>query len=309
MSERIDHAPAPPYSPLVATSADAGAGTVCPGCDSPIVDAYCSRCGESRPAHDSLTLRHLAGEFAEHLTNLDFRLVRTLVALVRRPGSLTVDYVAGCRNRFVRPLALYLLVSGGFFVLTPHLPGNLVSPATAVATAAPGTLPARMFDPIAKRRGETRRALAARVAQSPLLAPRATAALLAPAIAGLLLVLLAGRRRLIAEHVLFAIHLQTFLLVHVAATLALAALAGRLSGVIERAFGTRFTETGFALLLGPILLAAAVILVGHVYRALRRVYALNAGAAAWRAAALLSAVPVTLAALRYLIVYGVALVP
>jgi hypothetical protein len=252
----------------------------CVECGSPVAGRYCAQCGEARRVDGRLRMRHLAGEFFEHLTSLDFRVVRTLSALVRRPGSLTLDFVAGRRNRYTRPLALYLLVSGGFFLLSPHLPGTLYDPTVTITSA---------------------------VSRSPVTSPRTTAGLLAPVIAGVVALLLLRRRRLLAEHVLFAIHLQTFLLVHAAVTMASFAAIGRIGGAVARALDVPASAERFKGIVVAVIVLSAAILLRHVVSALRNVYGLGRVGAAWRAVLLLGAIPLGLAFGRMALVYLAAL--
>lgn len=280
----------------------------CPECGATIVGRFCARCGEARPAPDGLRVAHLAGELFEHVTSLDFKLVRTLVALVRRPGSLTREFVAGRRSRYTRPLALYLLVSGAFFLISPHLPVRPIDPRAFITNRNPHPAVARHFDAIAARHGETRVTMAARVARSPYVGSRYSAALLVPALAAMLTLLLVGRRRLLAEHLLFAIHAQSFLLIAVGATAGSVWPVGWIAGRLGRALGVLHpTDVAVSVLAGLVVLTACVVLVGHVHTALRRVYDLGRWGAAWRTTVLLVATPFALYVGQFVLVYLVAL--
>jgi hypothetical protein len=279
----------------------------CPECGAPTAERFCGRCGEARPVPGRLRLRHLVAEFVEHLTNLDFRVARTLATLVREPGALTVAFIAGRRNRYTRPLSLYLLVSGAFFLLSPHLPGKLYDPTAVITGNSPASPIGRQFATAAARRGETRAQMAVRVRRSPLTTPRTTAALLAPVLAALATLLLARRGRLVAEHVLFAVHLQTFLLVYAAITLGSYGIARSLRPVVARVVGTLRAESALEGMLGSILIVATVLLARHVTVALQRVYGLGLVGAAWRAVALVAATPFAIVTARAALVYLVAL--
>jgi len=61
------------------------------------------------------SLKDLALEFFQHPL-IDAKLWRTLPHLLR-PGALTEEYLSGRRTRYVRPLKLYLTVSVLFFAL------------------------------------------------------------------------------------------------------------------------------------------------------------------------------------------------
>lgn len=84
--------------------------SVCRNCGTPLVGPYCSACGQ-RALDLDRPLRDLLGEWASSVASFDTRLVRTLWPLVRRPGFLTAEFLAGRRVRYVHPLKLYLAIS------------------------------------------------------------------------------------------------------------------------------------------------------------------------------------------------------
>jgi len=84
--------------------------STCRNCGTPLHGPYCAACGQ-RVLDLDRPLRDLAGEWASSVAAFDSRLVRTLWPLVRRPGFLTAEYLAGRRVRHVHPLKLYLAIS------------------------------------------------------------------------------------------------------------------------------------------------------------------------------------------------------
>jgi hypothetical protein len=83
----------------------------CPACRTQVATPYCPACGEQRLHARDLTLRGLLHQAFEAFTSLDARLPRSVWALVRRPGFLTVRYVEGPRKLYVGPFALFLLAN------------------------------------------------------------------------------------------------------------------------------------------------------------------------------------------------------
>jgi len=82
----------------------------CPECATPLVGEYCHRCGEKLPHVHDLTLKHFLHHGLHELTHLDSKIFRTVQALLFRPGFLTVEYLAGRRQRYVLPLRLFLVI-------------------------------------------------------------------------------------------------------------------------------------------------------------------------------------------------------
>ena len=108
----------------------------CPNCGSGQVADYCAACGQ-RAGDLRTPVREFLREALDDVFSLDSRLWRTLGALFRRPGSLTADYCAGRRARFVPPLRLYLIVSFATFLLLVAMAPNAVLDTTGTNPWAP----------------------------------------------------------------------------------------------------------------------------------------------------------------------------
>jgi hypothetical protein len=99
----------------------------------------------------------LLQEAAGDIYDLDSRLWRTLRHLVLRPGSLTVEFLAGRRASYVPPFRLYLVVSVLLFVLTRHLPGIDGGPIALEDPAATQRVYAATQAALAAKRAEAER--------------------------------------------------------------------------------------------------------------------------------------------------------
>jgi hypothetical protein len=101
---------AAPASATAAPSIDPHApGRVCRNCGEHVTAHYCANCGqETRIALPTFGafMREAAGRYVA----LDGRLWRTLLALVARPGFLTLEYFSGRRRRYIRPARLFLVL-------------------------------------------------------------------------------------------------------------------------------------------------------------------------------------------------------
>jgi hypothetical protein len=107
----------PRYTPDTPDSADAPPVARCAECEATLIGPYCHACGQPRRRPDDLTLRRFLRAGAHEVSGVDTKLVRSLAALVRHPGRLTREFLAGRRGRWVGPLQLYLLVSATFFLV------------------------------------------------------------------------------------------------------------------------------------------------------------------------------------------------
>lgn len=83
---------------------------VCSNCHVPLQGSYCHRCGQAS-RHFIRFFPLVVRELTEDTLGLDGRFWRTLVALLFRPGRLTIDYLSGRRVHYSPPIRLYLATS------------------------------------------------------------------------------------------------------------------------------------------------------------------------------------------------------
>ncbi|MEZ5277905.1 MAG: DUF3667 domain-containing protein [Opitutaceae bacterium] len=88
----------------------------CRNCGSDLTGAYCGQCGQ-RDLDFRRDWRGLVSEVTSTFLNLDGKVPRGLFALLFRPGFLTRRFLDGARASQIPPLRLYLFVSLCFFLL------------------------------------------------------------------------------------------------------------------------------------------------------------------------------------------------
>ena len=88
----------------------------CLNCGTPLRGQYCGQCGQ-RASSRLISLWELTRDAFGDLFELDSRLWRTLLPLLRHPGQLTRDYLEGRRARYMPPFRMYLVLSVVFFVV------------------------------------------------------------------------------------------------------------------------------------------------------------------------------------------------
>ncbi len=93
------------------------ASWACPSCGVSRTTAFCSACGERPIAPRDLTLHGIIALTFAALSPVDGRVLRTLRALVTRPGSLTAAFQRGLRKPYVGPLQIFLLANLFFFAV------------------------------------------------------------------------------------------------------------------------------------------------------------------------------------------------
>jgi hypothetical protein len=96
-------------------------------CGAPIAGRYCASCGQETEIRTP-TVRQFAHEMMDQYVAVEGKLGRTLRVLITEPGQLTLDYIQGRRQRYVRPLKLYVSISVVFFGLLGLLPDSWNTP-------------------------------------------------------------------------------------------------------------------------------------------------------------------------------------
>lgn len=97
------------------TTAPAAEPRRCAECGNLLGGRYCANCGQEADIRLPTFGGFVHEAIGEHVA-LEGKLFRTLWVLVRSPGLLTAEYVVGRRQRYLRPLRLYLTLSLLFFL-------------------------------------------------------------------------------------------------------------------------------------------------------------------------------------------------
>jgi hypothetical protein len=102
----------------------------CASCGRALESEYCPACGQAREPR--LTIPGVLARLGRRLKRLDFKIVRTFAALLRRPGDMIREYVRGRRAAYTNPLG-YAFLSVTAYVAVDSLMASQVS---------------RIFDPV-----------------------------------------------------------------------------------------------------------------------------------------------------------------
>lgn len=212
--------PAPPTRPPKVRRREARRGTQCLNCDSLTTTKFCPECGQENVAVN-ISLIEIFREAWEEFVRFDSKFFATLVPLITRPGLLTAEWGRGRRTKYLSPLKLYLTITAVFFLLVPYLKFNSSEPAsrrppvmnTQIERRSEGAgLPAPMrfiVHQLNRVDSLDRHTLMDQFVQH---VPTALFALM-PAFAAALWVLYCGRRRFYVEHLVYALHVHSFLFI------------------------------------------------------------------------------------------------
>ncbi len=89
---------------------------LCLNCGHELHGEYCSHCGQEH-IEKGVPGGEMFREFLKDEFHFDFRIVRTILPMLFRPGFLTAEYVAGRRVRYSPPLRTYVFISVIMFAL------------------------------------------------------------------------------------------------------------------------------------------------------------------------------------------------
>jgi hypothetical protein len=200
--------------------ADSEAHLKCRNCDALMHGSYCAQCGQ----HDvdyHRSFRFVIADSLDEFFHVDGKFLKTVGCLFTRPGLLTQEFIAGRRVRYAHPLRFYIFVSFLSFLALAFVParfteGNPPRTAKKIAATAPGDSESKKSE--ANFWPRIRETLSPEVLTSQAF-PRelrhllpATLLLCIPLLALFLKLTYASSHRFYIEHLIFALHIQAFVL-------------------------------------------------------------------------------------------------
>jgi hypothetical protein len=89
----------------------------CPNCGTSLLGSHCHECGQKKIHDNDLAVKPFIGRVINDFTDLESnKILRTMRAVLTRPGLLTVEYLAGRRGNYIGPVKLYLTFSALYFL-------------------------------------------------------------------------------------------------------------------------------------------------------------------------------------------------
>jgi Protein of unknown function (DUF3667) len=82
----------------------------CKNCESILNGKFCSSCGQKVYNERDKSLRNLIHEIFHFMTHFDGKFFNTLKTIYRYPGKLSLDYSNGIRQKYYKPISLYLVI-------------------------------------------------------------------------------------------------------------------------------------------------------------------------------------------------------
>lgn len=82
----------------------------CRNCSAELHGKFCSHCGQKAYDAKDKSIRKLADEAFHFITHFDGKIWKTLRVIYFRPGQLSLDYSNGIRQRYYKPISLYIFI-------------------------------------------------------------------------------------------------------------------------------------------------------------------------------------------------------
>ena len=89
---------------------------ICLNCRTEVVGRYCHNCGQEN-LEPKETVWHLVQHFFNDITHFDGKFFSTVKYLMRKPGFLSKEYMAGRRMSYLNPIRMYVFTSAIFFII------------------------------------------------------------------------------------------------------------------------------------------------------------------------------------------------
>lgn len=174
---------------------------------------FCHQCGEKRLDRHDYALGHWLEHTVDAFTHFDFKVVRSLWSLLRRPGQMTAEVLAGRRVPWAKPVQVFIIANLLYYVLASVLRLNTFQTQLEYHYLNPyGSLARAWSETKATRLGLNAAEYAARFDALAHLLAKSLVIFFVPVFT-LFFALLARRaRRYALEHVTVALHFTSLML-------------------------------------------------------------------------------------------------
>ncbi|HEY6900927.1 MAG TPA: DUF3667 domain-containing protein [Puia sp.] len=88
---------------------------ICLNCKAELYGRFCHVCGQEN-LEPKETVWHLVSHFFNDITHFDGKFFSTVKYLMRKPGFLSKEYMAGRRMSYLNPIRMYVFTSAIFFI-------------------------------------------------------------------------------------------------------------------------------------------------------------------------------------------------
>lgn len=82
----------------------------CKNCQNQFTGKFCNQCGQKVYQESDKSVMHLFEEIFHFLTHFEGSFLTSIKTILLHPGKLSMDYCAGIRKKYYKPISLFLMV-------------------------------------------------------------------------------------------------------------------------------------------------------------------------------------------------------
>jgi len=90
--------------------------TNCLNCNTEVHDKFCPHCGQSATV-SKITFKETFEHFLSSSFSLEGPFLFTIKSLLIKPGLVFKEYLAGCRKKYYRPVAFFILITAFYLII------------------------------------------------------------------------------------------------------------------------------------------------------------------------------------------------
>ena len=207
----------------------------CPTCHIDVVTVFCAICGEKHKNPREFTCAGLASMVFHAFSLVDGKLLRSVVALLRRLGALTVAFQRAQRLPYFGPFQLFLVINVLFFAVQSFTPLRVFT--QTLTDRLSGELGDTMFQPTVNAHlaeiGKSFAEYAPAFDQGVAVNAKSLIGLMVPPFALLLPLVFWRKSQPLAVNMVFSLHFYAFLLLLFCVPMAVAVVVVRLGGLVK----------------------------------------------------------------------------
>jgi len=182
----------------------------CKNCGALLHGRFCSACGQKVYTEKDDTVRGMVTEALHFVTHFEGKFLTTLKTIFRKPGQLSIDHANGIRQRYYKPISLFLMLVV-LYLLFPLFQGLNMRMTTYEQTHA-GSYYTALIEAKAETRGISVEEVAERFDHRSSTTSKVLLLLLIPLTAPILHLLLIGKPRKWYHDLVLATEVNAFYL-------------------------------------------------------------------------------------------------
>jgi hypothetical protein len=207
----------------------------CSNCGTPLSGRYCYQCGQKKEEKNDFKISHFFGETFHAFTHFDTKFFISLKYLMLRPGLLTLEYIRGHRKKYMNPIQLFFICNIFYFLLAP---GNTFTTPLGyfMEDRYLGGIEEHLVTQKLKETGKTYEMYESKFEEHEKLSAKTLVFIMVPIFAMILNLMFVGQKRYFVEHLVYALHFFSFMLLYLIIGVYIYAILANLAVLVAKLF-------------------------------------------------------------------------